>query len=99
MQAKDYNSKKINDVSQDENDNNSNKEVEEVEPNKFLAPPKQAANVMMKILPTRHKNKLQNLVLRGHSFKSLQDSRYSNFFIGHCQAQRSKKKVLHIPLD
>jgi hypothetical protein len=77
-------------TSPDENsDDEKEDEAEEVEPNKFLSPPKQAASILMKILRIRHRNKLQSLALRGHSFKSLQGARYSNFFIGHCKGPTS----------
>jgi hypothetical protein len=67
--------------------------VEQIQPNKFLAPAKQVASLLMRILQSRHRDNLQSLALRGHSFDSLQNSRYSNFFIGNCKAPTSDALV------
>jgi hypothetical protein len=85
IQIEDFNNR-ISKNSPDESaEDDAEEGAEDVEPNKFLSPPKQAASILMKILRLRHMKKLQSLALRGHSFKSLQDARYSNFFIGHCK--------------
>jgi hypothetical protein len=72
-----------------EEDEDESDVEEDIKPNKFLTNSKGVANSLMKILQIRHKKKLQSLVLRGHTFHSLQKSPCSNFFIGNCKAPTS----------
>jgi hypothetical protein len=89
IQIVDFRDRIISSPSEDTSEDETENEIDEVEPNKYLSKPKQTASSLMRLLQVRHRKKLQSLALRGHSFRSLQQSRYSNFFIGHCKAPTS----------
>jgi hypothetical protein len=71
---------------QRDNEEEAEDGVEQIQPNKFLAQTKKLANLLIRILQSRQRDNLYSLALRGHSFDSLQNSRYSNFFIGNFKA-------------